>query len=440
MSIPETKSTFFQPKRWLFFISRRYVMTRRRNKSNTASLLSIGGLALGCMVLIGVISVMNAFQLGTMESILAINSFHIRSDDAEITQALKAQETRIRKEIPEISTLAPFQELELMAYGRYGEPSATLLRGMRYEDLLSDPLFNSHITIVSGTFNFTQEGTVVLGYYLARTLGVQVGDTLKVLTFSSGKGLARAREQSLKIVGLMEVGYREYDQYWGLCSLETAQTLGADGQALGIRLINSEQDGLVTRKLALLLQDTNGIQAETSETALRSWRDYNSALYGALRVEKLMMMLIVGLIFIVVGVNIFHALRRSVLEKTEDIGILRALGAGPGAIRMIFVGEGLIVGSLGAGLGLLGGILLSNNIDLIFKGLEQLSLLVRNWIDPSLEGQPLTLFYLDHVPSHLIPAEALGIALFAWACALFAAWAASGRISKIQPAEILRNE
>jgi lipoprotein-releasing system permease protein len=177
-----------------------------------------------------------------------------------------------------------------------------------------------------------------------------------------------------------------------------------------------------------------------------SWRQYNSAIFGALRVEKLLMMLIVGLIFVVVAVNIFYALRRSVVEKTEDIGILRALGAPAGIVRLIFVIEGFGIGLIGAlgGLGL--GWLLATHISDVFWVLEAVVNQLRAWISTRQGAQDLlgsgriSLFYLDQVPSRLVPEEAIGISVVAFLAALLASFAASRRASRIMPAEILRSE
>jgi lipoprotein-releasing system permease protein len=184
-----------------------------------------------------------------------------------------------------------------------------------------------------------------------------------------------------------------------------------------------------------------------------SWRDYNRAFFGALRTEKLFMFILVGLIFIVVGLNIFQAQRRSVLERREEIGLLRAMGATDRAVRLVFVWDGCIIGMAGAGTGMLLGLLIANNIAAFFsilEGLVNFGIHILNIIaSPFLgaeaadEGFAIfspTIFYIKEIPSRLIPHEVLIIFLFGFFSALLAAWFASGRVSRTRPAEVLRYE
>ena len=80
---------------------------------------------------------------------------------------------------------------------------------------------------------------------------------------------------------------------------------------------------------------------------VESWRTYNRSFFDALFVEKLVMMLLVGLIFIVVGFNIYHSLRRSVFERMEEIAVLKAMGVPPRRIQSVFVLQGLMIGVVG---------------------------------------------------------------------------------------------
>ena len=103
---------------------------------------------------------------------------------------------------------------------------------------------------------------------------------------------------------------------------------------------------------------------------IESWRDYNRAFFGALRTEKTVMMLLIGLIFLVVGVNIFHSMRRAVAERTEDIAVLKAMGAGPDELGRVFVIDGLAIGAGGALVGLVVGLLIAVNVNEVFSLVE----------------------------------------------------------------------
>jgi lipoprotein-releasing system permease protein len=188
------------------------------------------------------------------------------------------------------------------------------------------------------------------------------------------------------------------------------------------------------------------------EFSLRSWRDYNRSFFGALRTEKLMMFILVGLIFIVVGLNIFQAQRRLVLERREEIALLRALGASDTAVRLVFVWDGFIIGLAGSVLGLVPGLLIAFHIPAFFSFLEgavNLFISFINFISDYFGANAGTeefavfsprIFYIKEIPSRVIPREAVLIFLFGFFSALLAAWFASGKVSGAKPAEVLRYE
>jgi lipoprotein-releasing system permease protein len=179
-----------------------------------------------------------------------------------------------------------------------------------------------------------------------------------------------------------------------------------------------------------------------------SWRAFNRSIFGALRLEKTLMMLLVGLIFVVVGGNIYQSLRRSVVERTEEIAVLKALGAPPASIRTVFTLEGLLIGVLGGVIGVTLGLLVSENVNGVFALAE--------WTVNAVTGALQLLggaigegrftifspayFYITEVPTRAVLWETVGIFLFAMVSATAAAYFASFRVARIKPAEVLRNE
>jgi lipoprotein-releasing system permease protein len=182
-----------------------------------------------------------------------------------------------------------------------------------------------------------------------------------------------------------------------------------------------------------------------------SWRDYNRAVFGALRTEKLLMFTLVGLIFIVVGLNIFQAQRRAVLERREEIGLLRALGASDFAVRLVFVWDGFIIGLAGALGGMIPALLIASRIPHFFSLLEALVnffIGIANGLSRLAGGGEAgefavfspRIFYIKEIPSRLIPREVVLIFMFGFLSALLASWFASGKVSRTRPAEVLRYE
>jgi lipoprotein-releasing system permease protein len=225
---------------------------------------------------------------------------------------------------------------------------------------------------------------------------------------------------------------------------------------LGIKLKNRWQDN---RALELIRQlwEPEALPRSSAKApfppeempVLSTWRDYNRAFFSALRTEKLLMFVVLGLIFIVVGLNIFQAQRRSVLERREEIGLLRAVGASDRAVRLVFVWDGFIIGFTGASLGMILGLLIALHISSFFTLLEGAVnglIGILNGLSGSFGGAAEfaifspAVFYIKEIPSRVVPYEMVLIFLFGFLSALLAAWFASGKVSRIRPAEVLRYE
>jgi lipoprotein-releasing system permease protein len=165
------------------------------------------------------------------------------------------------------------------------------------------------------------------------------------------------------------------------------------------------------------------------------------------------MMFLIGLIFVVVGLNIFHSLRRSVQERIEDIATLKALGASDNTIRNIFVSEGFMIGFLGSLIGLILGLLVAHNINVLFRIVEEG---VNSFFIPIGEAvlrpfaedvsiPPISIFsplvfYIDQVPTRVLFPEIFLISVVAMLCSTLSAAFAANRVSRFKPASIMRNE
>jgi lipoprotein-releasing system permease protein len=428
---------------WISFVASRYVARGQRRSPSTV--LAILGIAIGVMALIVIIAVMNGFQMGFIESILEISSYHIRADNAPVDEAERsAIEARLAS-VNGVSAVVPFREFHGLLRGIQRGQQATVIRGVPLDVLQRDSGMRRKLEIERGAFNLKDKRSILLGVELARRLGVRIGDEVTLLSVAGlFPGEAEASDSIFTVVGMFRSGFYEYDLGWGFVNLEAAEELGGDSISLGIKLKNRWQDSHVLSVMQAL--------PETSGIALNSWRSYNRAFFSALRTEKLLMFVLLGLIFIVVGLNIFQAQRRAVLERREEIGLLRAVGAGENSVRLIFVWDGLFIGLVGAGSGLALGLLIAFNIGGVFSTLEKIVngfTGVLNAIVGLFGGGTAgtdfaifspTIFYIKEIPSRLIFHEVLLIFLFGFLSALAAAWAASGKVSQTKPAEVLRYE
>jgi lipoprotein-releasing system permease protein len=442
--------------RWIGFVAARYVS---RGKENTPSqVFSVLGIATGVLALTVIIAVMNGFQLGFIESILEISSGHLRLEN--FPEGETGAELRGRvKALPDVLSALPFIETSVLVRGRIAGTRGAVVRGVPPDALEEDAGLAGKLEIEDGSFDLDAPDSIVLGAELARYLAVRPGDTITVLSVTGGLGgLVSDGEDGgshqYTVTGIFRCGFYEYDLGWAYINIDRAAELTGFAQkpVLEIKLKNRWRDRQAMDSVNWLIGRTLLPEGDVSAPRVVSWRDYNRAFFGALRTEKLMMFILVGLIFIVVGLNIFQAQRRAVLERREEIGLLRALGASETAVRLVFVWDGFIIGIAGAGIGLVLGLLVAFHIPAFFGFLEGLvnffigaanALMGLFGSDPGAEEFAVyspQIFYIKEIPSRVIPHEVVLIFLFGFLSALLAAWFASGKASRTRPAEVLRYE
>ncbi|MCL1931116.1 MAG: ABC transporter permease [Treponema sp.] len=451
--------------KWIWFIAARYIF--RRQKKSPSSVLSILGIATGVLALIVIIAVMNGFQLGFIESILEISSYHMRVGPLAATAVAAATTVAdaadAALDIPGVEAAVPFREFQALVRGRRGGQHAVLVRALPADALQRDAGMKRKLVFENGFFDLTDDlddkRKILLGAELIRRLGLRMGDEVTLFSipslFAAGNSAASGGDDddagliTFTIAGVFRTGFYEYDSGWAFVGMESAAPFSDTGPVLGIKLKNRFSDQRALELARAALETMPGAE----NAAFTSWRDYNRSFFGALRTEKLFMFILVGLIFIVVALNIFQAQRRTVLEHREDIGLLRAVGGGDRAVRLIFVCDGAIIGLSGAVLGLVPGLLIASHITAFFTVLENIvnSIIhiVNNIVNifgvagagsGNFSFFSPAVFYIKEIPSRIIPQEAVLIFMFGFFSALAAAWFASRAISRTAAAEVLRYE
>ena len=431
-------------KSWVLFVASRYIFKGRSN----SPVLAVLGIATGVLALIVIIAVMNGFQLGFIESILEISSYHLRleSFSPETVDDLNA----FMLSVPGVEAAVPFKEFQALARGRRSGQQAVFVRGLHENAVEIDSKMRGKLDFEAGFFDLSDLSHVLLGTELARRLGLGIGDEVNLFSIT---GLFSAEDESAGldtfiITGIFRTGYYEYDSSWAFLNIESPSFLTNESDLkLGIKLTNRFHDRIAleqAKKKLAPFADFNGV-------IISSWRDYNRSFFGALRTEKLFMFILVALIFLVVGLNIFQAQRRAVLQRREEIGLLRAVGGTEKAVRFVFVCDGAIIGLTGASFGLVLGLVIAFNIQDFFTLVENIVntfIVIINtlagftgagWMGSFAVFSP-AVFYIKEIPSRILPYEVVMIFMFGFLSALSAAWFASRKAAKIQPAEVLRYE
>ena len=382
------------------------------------------GIALGVAALIIVLSVMNGFQKEVRDRMLSVVS-HIEIYSPEGALPDPAQTIREARSNPEVVGAAPFVSMQaLLARGE--DMKGALVRGI-------DPALEPQVTDMAGG---AQQAVlarlvpggfgIVLGGELARTMGVRAGDQVTLIAPGGQATPAGVvpRLKQMTVVGTFESGHYEYDSALVFLHIEDAQRMfrleGPSGVRLKLR--DLQQARVVGRQLA---------QQLSGDMLVRDWTQQNRTWFAAVQVEKRMMFIILTLIVAVAAFNLVSTLVMSVTDKRADIAILRTLGASPGSIMGIFVVQGAMVGVIGTVAGLLLGLGVAVNIDVIVPAVEQA--LGAHFL-------PQEIYVISRMPSDPRADDIVPVALISLVLSFVATIYPSWRASQVNPAEALRYE
>ena len=421
--------------RWILFVAGRFGSVDAKGKAAGTGVTSVLGIAFGVAALIVVLSVMNGLQEGYITSIMEISSSHARA------RAAPSDLERIAS-IEGVAALYPIAENQALAAGRRGRQTSALVRSVPANILQLDKGLASALEIAAGEFDISEPYTAVIGYELARRLGVATGETFSLLAVSGSRETDLFPQNGeLLVKGAFHSGYYEIDSTFVFVSEATGKEIfGGDGgktlAAVKLRDPYRDVDFILKAKEAV------------PDCEIESWRSYNRVFFGALKVEKNALFLVSFLIFIVVTVNIYNSMRRSVYERREDICVLSVSGALPAEIRRVFLANGLSLGFAGSVLGLLCGLCISARIEDVFSLAERAVTAFSIFIASLLgfdEPQAFRLFdpqyfYMDGLKANVVFHEVLLVFVFGIFSSAAAAWLASKKVASLKPQEILRYE
>ena len=413
-------------QRYETFIGLRYTRARQRSRFiSFISLVSVIGIALGITVLITVLSVMNGFQREVRTRILSVASHvQITGADNTLTDWRAVAATAAKHE--QVLATAPYVSAQgLLSSG--STVRGAYVRGIIPEDEEKVADLAQHMK--SGTLTALKPGefAIVLGIDLARALGVTAGDKV-VLIAPQGQVTPAGilpRLRQFTVAGIFAVDHYEYDSGLALVNLEDAQKLyrmGAQVSGVRLKLKDLFESGAVSRALSRSLGP---------DVYITDWTRLNANFFRAVDIEKRMMFFIVFLIIAVAAFNIVASLFMAVKDKQSDIAILRTLGASPGGVMKIFLIQGALIGLMGTLTGVIGGVLLAANVDVVVPFIESVF---------GFKFLAKDVYQISDLPSELRASDVLVTAFFSFVVSLLATIYPSYRAARINPAEALRYE
>lgn len=411
------------------YIGLRYTRAKRKTGFiSFISLVSMLGIALGVMVLITVLSVMNGFDQQIKNRIFTMVP-HIQITG--MFNVLSNQErnslTRVLKKTPGVIGVAPYvQGQGMLTRDTTSQP--VLIQGILPEDQNSVSALNEKMKV--GHLADLKPGQfgIVLGDELALSLALRVGGKINLLIpqiSMTPMGII-PRFKRFTVVGIFHVGSGfGFDMGYAFIHLNDAQKLYSLGNNITGLQVKTD-DLFKSNEIAYELQEKYGYDYQIS-----TWVNSYGAFYHAVTMEKTMMFLILILLVAIAAFNLVSSLVMLVNDKQSDIAILRTLGATPRTIRYIFIVQGLAIGIFGTVLGVLGGIILSDHVTAAV-----------NWIQSTFHIMLFTpgVYFVDYLPSQLQWADVIHVSGIALILSFIATLYPSWKASRTQPAEALRYE
>ena len=407
---------------WL--LAGRYLRTRRREGFvSVIAGFSFLGIMLGVATLIIVMSVMNGFRIELLSKIVGVNGHIFATPIDRPLDDYDSVAARLSK-IPGIKLAIPLVEGQALASSQTGN-NGVLVRGIRENDIKAIPFIGGNIK--SGTLDGFDGGTpgVAIGRRLANALGIQAGD---MMTLVSPQGASTPfgtapRIKAYPVKAIFEIGMTEFDGTFVYMPLGEAQAyFNRDGDVNVIEIFVDDPDRTQSVR--------DAIEADAPRPlVLSDWRQRNRSFFNALEVERNVMFIILTLIVLVAALNIVSGLIMLVKDKTEDIAIMRTMGATRGTVLRVFLMTGAAIGFFGTVGGLLLGVVFAKNIKSIMAAL--------NWLTGANLWDP-TVRFLSDIPSVVDWREVVSVVMMALTLSLLATLYPAWKAARLDPVQALR--
>jgi lipoprotein-releasing system permease protein len=418
--------------RFELFVAARYLRAKRRQAViGVITVISVIGVTAGVASLVIALSINAGFQKDLQDQLLGsqshINLVRVQNDGIENWRALM---TRLAQE-PHVTGVAPAMYGQVMA-SRAARASGALVKGVipEYENRVSELLKSIKLGSAAAlepcaeTDEACKSGKsippIVLGKDLAETIGATVGSTIMIISPQgelSPVGMM-PKYQQFKVTGIFRSGFYNYDIAWAFVRLSDAQRLFSLPDTV-ISVIEFKIDDLYkAEEVGNALEKAAG-----PGFVAKNWMDENRALFKALRLERVVTFLTIGLIVFVAALNILISLIMMVMEKTKDVAVLISMGAKRRQIRGIFMFQGVLIGVIGT----MAGLILGYGVAIAGAKYHFVALSAEVY---SIDYLPFAPRLIDGL---LIAAVAL---LISFVATLYPSWSAA----RVLPAEALRYE
>ena len=415
---------------WEVGLAIRYLRAKRKEGGIALiAIISYVAIALAVMALITVMSIMAGFRAELLGRMLSFNG-HMYVQGSVLTALDRDQALQRIKAVPGVVSVSPIVEAQgIVRAGGY--TTGALVRGLRPEDLPSmDFVYRSLSDEAKASFGKGEYGgdRILVGKSLMDQMGLKVGDPVNLYSptgADSAFGNLGGLEKTYFVGGAYSSGTADYDRAYIFMPLEQAQLFfGKDGvwDVIELKVADADQ----VQSYIAPVQQAAGPGALVSD-----WRQRLAAFWGALKVERVAMSIILGLVVAIAALNIISGIVMLVKNKTRDIAILRTVGASQSSMLRIFFMSGAMIGVAGTLTGLLLGLLFCLNIGAIQHFLE--------WLFQT-QLFNADVYQLDAIPALVDPTDVFWVTVWSFFMSCVAGLIPSWQAAKLDPVEALRYE
>ena len=405
-----------------FFVALRYLSAKRRQAAvSVITAISVMGVMAGVAALVVALAINNGFRTEMEQRLLGASAdvTLLRKENDGIKD-FDAVAERLSK-VPGVVAVSPglYEQVLISSHSR---AQGVVIKGVdaRREVRVGNLLTKLREGSLDGLEKkFPDADPLIVGVELAKSLGLFVGDTVLV---TSPQGYLTPLDvvpkfRHFRVVGIFDSGFYDFDATWAFTNLTAAQRLFDLANVVSVIQFKIENI-YQAEEVAESIRQAAGPGFDTS-----TWMEQNRSLFNALRLERLVTVLTIGLIEIVAALNIFITLTMMVMEKHRDIAVLMSMGARQRQVRAVFTLHGLLIGAFGTALGLALGYALA-------------------WFGDRYHLIPLDaqVYGLSSVPFRAQPLDGMWIALAALAISLIATVYPARAAARLNPVEILRYE
>ena len=413
-----------------FGLALRYLRARRKEGGIALiAIISYVAIALAVMALITVMSIMAGFRTELLSRMLSFNG-HVYVQGPVLNSPERDAALARMKAIPGVVTVTPLTESPAM-FQAGGQVTGGVVRGVRPQDLISTKfVYDSLTPEARRSFGQGAYGgdRVLIGKTLAQEMGLGVGSPITLYSptgADSAFGNLGGLTKTYVVGGVFSSGTADFDRIFIFMPLEQAQLFfGKEGLWDVIELKVAEPD-LVDQYLTPIRDAADG------PAIVSDWRNRLAAFWGALKVEKVAMSIILGLVVAIAALNIISGIVMLVKNKTRDIAILRTVGASRGSMLRVFFIAGAAIGAAGTFTGLILGLLFCLNIGAIQHFLEALL---------GVQLFNADVYMLEAIPALVDPVDVFWVTVWSLFMSCFASLLPSWRAARMDPVEALRFE